>query len=127
MYAHSDLFQKRMNEETAFGGRRSVRYESGRMLIILGHDKAIMKQYLLTNKHWTGPNGEKAISPKDEGLGIMTSAFQSRKFGFGMKINEEQLAEINRHHEGKEYIDKDAAKSKRGNTKKQHLPLAHLF
>jgi hypothetical protein len=35
------------------------------MLIIMGHDEAIIKQYLLTNKHWTGPNGEKAISPKD--------------------------------------------------------------
>ena len=110
-----------MNEETAFGGRRSVRYESGRKLIILGHDEAIMKQYLLTNKQWTGPNGEKAISPKDEGLGIMISAFQSCEFGFGMKINEEQLAEINRYREGKEYIDKDAAKSKRGNTRKLAL------
>ena len=57
----------------------------------------------------------------------MISTFQSREFGFGMKINEELLAEINRYREGKEYIDKDAAKSKRGNTKKQHLPPAHLF
>jgi hypothetical protein len=121
------LFQQRMNEETAFGGRRSDRYESRQMLIILGHDEAIMKQYLITNKHWPGPNGEKAISPKDEGLGIMISTFQSCEFGFGMKINEEQLAEINRYREGKGYIDKDAAKSKRGNTKKQHLPPAHLF
>jgi len=87
------------------------------MLIILGHDKAIMKQYLITNKHWTGPNGEKAISPKDEGLGIIISTFQSREFRFGMKTNEEQLAEINRYREGKEYMDKDAAKSKRGKTK----------
>jgi hypothetical protein len=91
------------------------------MLIILGHDKAIMKQYLLTNKHWTGPNGAKAISPKDEGLGIMISAFQSSEFGFGMKINEEQPEEINRYREGKEYIDKDAAKSKCGSTKKAAL------
>ncbi len=57
----------------------------------------------------------------------MISAFQSREFGFGMKINEEQLADINRYREGKEYIDKDAAKSKRGSTKKQHLPQVHLF
>jgi hypothetical protein len=71
------LFQQRMNEETAFGGRRSDRYESRQMLIILGHDEAIMKQYLITNKHWPGPNGEKAISPKDEGLGIMISTFQA--------------------------------------------------
>ena len=82
------------------------------MLIIMGHDEAIMKQYLLTNKHWTGPNGEKAISPKDEGLGIMISAFQCREFGFGMKITDEELATINRYREGKEYLDKDAAKAK---------------
>ncbi len=96
------------------------------MLIILGHDEAIMKQYLLTNKHWTGPNGEKAISPKDEGLGIMISAFQSRELGFGMKITEEDLARINRYREGKEYIDVDAAKTKRRTTKKHHLPPACL-
>jgi len=60
-----DLFQQKMNEETAFGGgRRSVRYKSGQMLIILGQDEAIMKQYLLTNKHWTGPNGEKGYFSK---------------------------------------------------------------
>jgi hypothetical protein len=110
-----------MYEETAFGGRRSVPYESGKMLIILGHDEAIMKQYLLTNKHWTGPNGEKAISPKDEGLGIMISAFQSREFGFGMKITEEDLARINRYREGKEYIDVDSAKTKCGTTTKAPL------
>ena len=45
-----DLFQQRMNEETKFGGRRSVGYESGRMLIIWGHDEAIVKQFTLTKK-----------------------------------------------------------------------------
>jgi hypothetical protein len=106
-----DLFQQRIKEETIFGGKRSVGYESGRMLIILGHDEAIMKQYLLNNKHWTGPNGVKAISPKDEGLGRIISALQCHKFGFGMKITDEELATINRFHEGKEYLDKDAAKA----------------
>ncbi len=107
-----DLFQKRMNEETIFGGKRGVRYESGQMLINLGHDEAIMEQYLLTKKHWTGPNGEKVISPKDEGLGILISAFQCLEFGFGMKITDEELATINHYREGKEYLDKDAAKAK---------------
>ncbi len=35
----SDLFQQRMNEWTKFGGRRSVRYECGRKLIIWGHEQ----------------------------------------------------------------------------------------
>ncbi len=40
----SELFQERMSKETPYGGQRSVRYEEGPMLIILGHDKAIIKQ-----------------------------------------------------------------------------------
>jgi hypothetical protein len=106
-----DLFQQRMNEETKFGGRRSVRYESGRMLIIWGHDKAIVKQFTLTRKSWTGPNGETAIVPKDEGLGIMISALQCCEFGFGLKLSDEEIAAVNFYCEGKEYTDKEAAKA----------------
>jgi len=40
----------------------------------------------MTGKAWIGPNGEKAISPKDEGQGVMISAFQSRHEGFGMNL-----------------------------------------
>jgi hypothetical protein len=90
------------------------------MLIILGHDEAIMKQYLLTNKHRTGSNGEKAISPKDEGQGIMISVFQCHEFGFGMKNTDEELATFNRYCEIK-YLDKDAAKAKQGTRKEAPL------
>jgi hypothetical protein len=81
-----DLFQQRINEETIFEGKQSVRFKSGQMMIILGQDEAIMKQYHFNNKHWTGPNGVKAISPNDEGLGIIISAFQCHKNEFRMKI-----------------------------------------
>lgn len=43
--------------------------------------------YYMTGKSWIGPNGEKAISPKDEGQGVMISAFQSRHDGFGMDLS----------------------------------------
>ena len=119
-----DLFQQRMNEETKFGGRRSVRYESGRMLIIWGHDEAIVKQFTLTKKSWTGPNGETAIVPKDEGLGIMISALQCREFGFGLKLSDEEMAAVNFYREGKEFTNKEAAKAKRGNSKKAPLTLS---
>jgi len=64
-----ELFQERMNEETPFGGKRSVRHKNGLMLIMWGHDEAIFKQYLLTKKSWVGPNGEVGLIPKDEGMG----------------------------------------------------------
>jgi hypothetical protein len=37
------------------------------------------------------PKGELAVTPKDEGYGIMISAFQGHKFGFGMKLTSEEL------------------------------------
>jgi hypothetical protein len=58
---------------------------------MFGHDECIFKQYLLTEKVWTLPTDEKQLVPKEEGQGVMISAFQSRKFGFGMPVMEEQL------------------------------------
>jgi hypothetical protein len=110
-----DFFQQRMNEETKFGGRRSVRYESGRMLIIWGYDEAIVKQFTLTKKSWTGSIGEIAIVPKYKRLGIMISALQCREF----KLSDEEIAAVNFYREGN--TDKEAAKAKQGNSKKAPL------
>ena len=55
---------------------------------------------------------QKTITPKDLGQGIMISAFQSRAFGFGMELSEQQLEEINIFHEGKKYADESAAIAK---------------
>ena len=67
------------------GGYLSVRMAVGlRPIITLGHDECIFKQYQFTNKLWVGDDdGGFPIIPKDEGAGIMISAFQTHKFGFG--------------------------------------------
>ena len=54
--------------------------------------------------------------PKDEGLGVMISAFCSREFGFGLDISLEDLAKVNKKREGTKYSDEDAAKKIRGNS-----------
>ena len=97
------------------------------MLIIWGHDEAIIKQFTLTKKNWTGPNGETAIVPKDEGAGIMISAFQSREFGFGLHMSEQELALVNEYRRDKKYQDEEAAKAKRGDAKKKPLTKSPLF
>ena len=89
-----NLFQERMNAQTPFGGNRSVRYPEGRMLIIWGHDEAIVKQFTLTSKSWVGTNGETAIVPKDDGCGIMISAFQCQEFRFDLQISKEDMARV---------------------------------
>jgi hypothetical protein len=80
------------------------------MLIILGHDEAIIKQFTLTVKGWVGPNGETAIVLKDDGTGIMLSAFQSREFGFGLEMSEQDLELVNEYRKDKNYQDEAAAK-----------------
>ena len=62
-----------------------------RPIIMLGHDECIFKQYQFTNKGWVSDNGTQEILPKDEGMGVMISAFQSREFGFGWSLTNEDL------------------------------------
>jgi hypothetical protein len=50
-----------------------------------------LSSFILTGKSWRGPNGETAVVPKDDGAGVMKSAFQSHEFGFGLHLTDEQL------------------------------------
>jgi hypothetical protein len=111
-----------MNKETNFGGKLSVRLqEQERPLLMFGHDEAIFKQYLLTKKAWSGPNGETVLVPKDDGQGVMISAFQSRELGFGMELTKDQLDEVNFTRRGKKFTDEEAATKYRGNALKTDL------
>jgi hypothetical protein len=114
----------KMLKHLPFKGMLSVRKPPGRPLIIFGHDECIFKQYLMTNKSWKGPNGETAPVPKDEGAGLMISAFQSREFGFGIPLTEEQLNEINRYREGQTYVDEEAAMATRQTKTKKPLTIS---
>jgi hypothetical protein len=66
-----------------------------KMMIKIGHDKANMKQYLLTKKKCRGSNGETALVPKDERIGLMISGTMSREFGWGLDLSKEETAKVN--------------------------------
>ena len=51
-------------------------------IVILGHAECIFKQYQFTNRAYVSDKGTTCIIPKDDGIGIMISTFQSREFGF---------------------------------------------
>ncbi|KAI2493650.1 hypothetical protein MHU86_20903 [Fragilaria crotonensis] len=107
---------------TDFGGNLSVRFDSSlKPLIIFGHDECIFKQFLMPSKQWYGPNRETFIRPKDDGLGIMISAFQSREFGFGLDTTESDLSEVNRRRQGVKYRDTQAAMDTRKTEYKEPL------
>jgi hypothetical protein len=56
---------------------------------------------------WT--RWERNMVPKDDGLGVMVSAFQSTEFGFGVVVSEEQLKEVNEKRKNVQYKDLKAA------------------
>ncbi len=115
-------FHAQMNATTQFGGNLSVRMPPDtKPLICFGQDECIFKQFLFTGKAWSAPDGTKPVIPKDEGLGVMISAFVSREFGFGMKVSAEDLQKVNECRQGKKYSDESAAMDKRGTSAKQPL------
>jgi len=115
-----NLFQEKMNATIQFGVNLSVRRDKNKeTIIVLGHDECIFRQYALTNKLWNGPEEHKSFTPKVSGQGIMISTFQSRAFGFGMDLSEQQLEEINFFRDGKKYADESAAIAKQGSAYKK--------
>lgn len=81
-----ELFETVMCD-TQYGGNLSVRRDTSKKPVVcLGQDECIFKQFSFSPKSWTAPDGKKAIIPKDDGLGIMISAFVSGEFGLVMVL-----------------------------------------
>jgi hypothetical protein len=99
------------NERT-YGGNLSVRFPIShpalKPIVLLGQDECAFNQFLLGSRQWIGPKGQRALLPKTEGAGLMVSAFQSRELGFGLKISDAELEEINFSRMGKKYKDEEA-------------------
>ena len=74
-----------------------------------GHDEVITKHFYLTEKSWKTPDGEKGLTPKDEGCGLMVSAFSCRELVFALELSSEQLARENDYRCGKKYEHCEAA------------------
>ena len=92
------------------------------MLISFGHDEAIFRKNIFSGRGWRGPDGESKCLPKEDGIGVMVSALQSREFGFGLReLSEEEWKKVNDHRASQEYLDKDAAKMIQGSAKKKPL------
>ncbi len=101
-----------INHECIFGGNLSIRRNPNeRPVFSFGHDECIFHQFIFTNSAWKGTKGEQAPIPKDEGYGLMVSAFQSREFGLSMSLTANQLALINafRNEKRPTYTEKESA------------------
>ena len=119
----SIIFQDRMEQTTKFGGNLSVRKPVDKKpLFIIGQDKCIFKQYIFTKKGWYNSEGAMQLIPKDDGIGLMISAFVSHEFGYGFELSDGDLQKVNDYRRGKRYSDEAAAVIKKGNAiKKSYL------
>ena len=114
-----------------FGRKVSVRRPpNSRPVIIFGQDEFVFSQLSFNGMQWVGPSGKRSILPKNDGMGVMVSAFQSREFGWGMEITNQQMVRINQRRFQQDYFDKVAANDVHGGKKKAALttsPVIRLF
>ena len=76
------------------------------------------------SKCWMGEHGETKLLPKSDGYSRMVSAFVSREFGAGLKLNEEELQKVNARRassDWSDYISKKEAIEVYGSTKKKKI------
>jgi hypothetical protein len=119
----------RINNLCLYGRNLSVRkMPNEKPVISFGHNECIFHQFIFTCSAWKGTKGEQAPIPKDEGYGLMVSAFQSRELGLGMKLTSDQLLRINtfRNEKRPNYTEIESAIKVSGSAVKIRC-LTHLF
>jgi hypothetical protein len=110
--SHPTFAAKIADEYNTFGGNLSRRKcIDKRPLIVVGQDESAFSQFSFSSKSWQGPDGQSQLLPKSAGDTIMVSAFQSRVFGLGRLLTEEEILKINRFRSNQrsKYLSEEAA------------------
>ena len=88
---------------------------------MLRQDEAIMRRNIFSLFAWTTPDGARPFIPKDEGYGLMVSAFTYHELGFGFTVPSNILDQVNAFRHGKKYSDENAVKEVYGSPFKKKL------
>jgi hypothetical protein len=93
---------------------------------LLGQDESIYRQFIFSKNGWVGAKGEKILRPKDEGHGLMLSAFVSRLWSFFDILSDQVLpdnvyAKVNARRKNQHYVSTNAAQEINGTTMKQEI------
>jgi hypothetical protein len=116
-------------EYKLFGGNLSRHFPEGETPVLMsGQDESAYKQFIFSSKSWKGSDGIQPLLPKDDGLGLMCSAFVSRVWGFmvdgGNFLTSEMLQAINQRRRDprfRNYLSTDAAIEINGSTVKKDI------
>jgi len=104
-----------------------VRSDPGEKPIInFGQDKAIYNQNSSNTYQWVGPNGERPLLPKNNGMGKMVSGFQSRQSGWGIEMTNEQLHQVTSIKEENSILTRKQPQQYWVQQKRDHSPNHHL-
>ena len=126
-----------LEENKKFGGNLSVqKLAHERPILIIGQDESIYRQFIFFKKGWVGAKGQQQLRPKDEGHGLMVSAFVSRAWSFFDILSDSMLPadvleKVNTCRKNKHYKSTNAALNINGTTAKpeikDYLPFLHFF
>ena len=123
-----DVFSSYIRDENKLlGGNLSHRFPSERRPVVLvGQDEAIFKQWSFSKKSWGDHKGRGVLLPKDDGHGLMLSAFVSRAWGFYsdnsgevVLLTPEKLEAINQSRRAQTYLAEDSASQVLGGSSKR--------
>jgi hypothetical protein len=73
----TSVFQERADQETQLWGFFSVQVENDKLF---GQDESVLKQYHMTKSAWVAPDETMTLVPKEDGHGVMLSAFECHIF-----------------------------------------------
>jgi len=129
------LFLERyvIDENKQFGGNLSYHIPEGSLpTIIIGNDECVFKENTFSAKAWHGSEGQSVLHPKDDGHGLMISAYVSQAWAFNVVhlLTEEKLIEINQRRQQpqfRHYLSANAATEVNGTTTKPDLVDASSF
>ena len=90
---HVDSFEKIDNCKLILSAWCNPQLRS--IIIIIGQDESVFKQYSFGQQCWFVPNGEAELILKTDSCSQIVSAFVLRSFGVGIQWSEEELVKVN--------------------------------
>ena len=76
--------------------------------LVNNQDKVLFKQLQFGGSSWSLLDGSKKLYPKDEGQGLMLSAFCSHELRFDFQLLPEPMNKINEKRKGQKYSNETA-------------------
>lgn len=110
-------------DQHEFGGQFRHGLPENKRVLLLGQDECVLHQFTTHKKRWSGPDGQSALQPKNEGTGYHMSGIVGRMIGWLPAFTDEEMEQINEKRKGQEYVSVNSAIIVNGEATKPQLKL----